>query len=423
MSIIRSLIQDVPMPRIVRVKQKYVTTEITDIAQAVRVQMEKPGIGDAVKPGMRIAVTVGSRGVAKIDEITAAIVAELKKRGASPFVVPAMGSHGGATAEGQIKVLESLHVTEETVGCPIISSMEVVELGRLENGLPVYMDKNAYEADGIVVAHRVKPHTSFSGLSESGVVKMVTIGLGKQKGAASCHAYGFGEMAKNIVAMATISIARSKILFGMGIVENPYDKPMKFEAALPKQIIELDQKLLIEAKANMPRIMFDPMDVLIVDRIGKEITGMGMDPNIIGRFTTPYISGGPNVSKLVVFDLTDETKGNAAGIGLADFTTRRLVNRIDFEKMYANSITSTVSLPSKLPMIMETEEEAVMAAIKTSNAKDLAKLRLVRIQDTLHIEEFWISEALLDEALANPAVSVCGELEPMRFDESGYCIN
>jgi hypothetical protein len=252
---------------------------------------------------------------------------------------------------------------------------------------------------------------------------MITIGLGKQKGAASCHSYGFGHMGKNILAMAEISLAKAKILFGVGTVENPYDQPMKIVAAPANQIVELDQELLIEAKANMPRIMFDPMDVLLIDRIGKEITGMGMDPNIIGRFTTPYIDGGPTVEKLVVFDLTDETKGNAAGIGLADFTTRRLVNRIDFAQMYANSLTSTVSLPSKLPIILETEQDAVMAAIKTCNARDLSKLRLVRIQDTLHIEEFWISESLLDEAIANPAITVCGELEPMRFDNNGRCVN
>lgn len=422
MSVIHDLIKDAPIPRLIKVKQQYTTTDIEDVELVVRQELAKPEISSTLRPGMSIALTVGSRGVNKIDKIAAAIVREVKNRGAHPFVVPAMGSHGGATAEGQIEVLKSLGVTEETLGCPIRSSMEVVKLGQLDNGLSVYMDKNAYHADGIIVLNRVKPHTSFQGLSESGIVKMITIGLGKQIGAASCHAYGFGHMGKNILAMSAVSLANANIIFGVATVENPYDKVMKIVAVPANKIIETDQKLLVEAKANMPRIMFDPMDVLLVKQIGKEITGMGMDPNIIGRFTTPYISGGPNVSKLSVFDLTDKTEGNAAGIGLADFTTKRLVNRIDFDKMYPNSLTSTVSLPSKLPIFLDNELDVVLASIKTCNAKDLSKVRLVYIQDTLHIEEFWISEALLGEAESNPDITICGELQTMGFDETGRCL-
>jgi len=423
MSIIRSLIQGAPLPRIVRARQRYLTTEIPDVAAAVNEQFTRPGVGDSVRPGIRIAVTAGSRGIARGDEILMAIVAELKQRGALPFIVPAMGSHGGATAEGQRKVLEELNITESTAGCPIVSSMEVVELGALPNGLPVYMDRHAFEADGIVVVNRVKPHPAFRGPLESGMVKMITIGLGKQKGAESCHAYGIDDMPRHMLEMASISLNKAKILFGVGIVENPYDKLLVIEAVPAAEIIERDKQLLIQAKANMPRIMFDPMDVLIIDRIGKEIAGTGMDPSIIGRYSNPTMTGGPKIRKIAVLDLTDTTRGNANGIGLADFTTRRLFNRIDFDKTYANSITNTSVMPVKLPMILETELDAVQAAIKTSNARDLAVVRLVRILDTLHLDEFWISEALMGEARANPAVTVCGELEPMRFSEAGKCLN
>lgn len=423
MDIIQELIKNVPLPRIVKVRQKFPAGEITEVALVVKEQFTKAGIGDTVRPGMRIAVTVGSRGISKIDQIAAAVVAELKNRGALPFVVPAMGSHGGASAEGQAEILKGLGVTEKSVGCPILSSMEVVKLGQLDNGLSVLIDRNAYEADGIVVLNRVKPHTAFRGKSESGLVKMITIGLGKQKGADFCHAYGFGHMAEHILAMSAISLAKTKILFGVGIVENAYDKPLKIVGVPAAEIVEQDAKLLVEAKANMPRILFDPMDVLLVDRMGKEFSGSGMDPNITGRYPTPFATGGPKVEKLVVFDLTEETHGNANGVGMADFTTRRLVSQLNYAAMYANAFTSTVLAPVRVPATMETERDAILAAIKTCNAKDLTQVRLVRIQDTMHLGEIWISEALLGEAKANPGIDVCGEPEMMKFDDQGRLLN
>lgn len=423
MDIIHELVKNVQLPRIVKVKQQFPATEITDVAAVIKEQFTKEGVGDTVRPGMRIAVTVGSRGIGKIDQIVKATVIEIKNRGAMPFIVPAMGSHGGASAEGQVGVLNRLGITEQWLECPILSSMDVVELGRLENGLPVLMDRNAYEADGIVVLNRIKPHTAFRGPSESGLVKIITIGLGKQKGAESCHSYGFGQMAKHILAMSAVTLSKANILFGVGIVENAYDKPMKIVGVPAAEIVEKDRELLIEAKANMPQILFDPIDVLIVDRMGKEFSGSGMDPNITGRYPTPFATGGPKVEKLVVLDLTDETHGNANGVGMADFTTRRLVSRIDYAAMYANAFTSTVVRPVRVPATLETERQAIQAAIKTCNARDLTKVRLVRIKDTLHLEEIWISDFLLKEARSNPAVTVCGEPEDMRFDETGRLLN
>jgi hypothetical protein len=423
MGIIQDLLQDIPLPRMVKVRQKFAAPEVADLAGTLRQELGKPGTGDRVKPGMRIAIAVGSRGVAQIPAITRVTVEEIKKRGGVPFVVPAMGSHGGATAEGQEEVLTQLGVTEASVGCPIVSSMEVVEVGRLPSGLAVLIDKKAYEADGIVVINRVKSHTAFHGPSESGLVKMLSIGLGKQKGADSCHAYSFKHMAEHIVAMAKIKLERCNFLFGIATVENAYDHVAIIAAVPAEDMIEVDQRLLVEAKANMPRIMFDPMDVLVVDRIGKEISGDGMDPNITGRYPTPYASGGPVINKLVVLDLTEKTHGNANGMGAADFTTRKLVDKADWDATYANALTSTVCEPIRIPMVLASDQEAIRAAVKTSFARDLAKVRLVRIKDTLSLGEIYVSEALLPEAEANPDIEVCGSPVAMKFDAVGNLID
>ncbi|MDR3589214.1 MAG: lactate racemase domain-containing protein [Negativicutes bacterium] len=422
MGIIQDLVQDIPLPRMVKVRQKFAAPEVADLVGTLRSELAKPDVGDRVKPGMRIAIAVGSRGVAEIPTITRVTVEEIKKRGGVPFVVPAMGSHGGATAAGQQQVLAELGVTEASVGCPIVSSMEVVEVGRLPSGLAVLIDKKAFEADGIVVINRVKTHTAFHGPSESGLVKMLSIGLGKQKGADSCHAYSFKHMAEHIVEMAKIKLEKCHFLFGIATIENAYDHVAVITAVPAEKMIEVDQKMLITAKANMPRIMFDPMDVLVVDRIGKEISGDGMDPNITGRFPTPYASGGPVINKLVVLDLTEKTHGNGNGMGAADFTTRKLLNKVDWDPTYANALTSTVCEPIRVPMVLESDKEALQAAIKTCFARDLTKVRLVRIKDTLSLGEIYISEALLPEAEANPDIEICGSPEAMKFDAAGNLI-
>jgi len=419
MEIIKSLLRGTPLPRLAKIRQNFAAPEVADVAGALRDQLAKPGVIDTVKPGMRIAIGVGSRGVAGIPTLTRVTVEEIRKRQGLPFVVPAMGSHGGATAEGQRDVLANLGVTEETIGCEICSSMEVVEIGRLENGLPVYMDKFAYGADGIVVINRVKPHTSFRSQIESGMVKMITIGLGKQKGAESCHAFSFKYMAEHILAMSAISLARTPILFGVGTVENAYDGIARVVAVAARELIETEKGMLAEAKANMPRIMFDQFDVLIVDRIGKEISGDGMDPNITGRYPTPYVSGGPDIAKIAVLDLTDRTHGNANGMGAADFITRKLANKIDFEKTYANGVTSTVVNPTKMPMVLDDDRDAILTAVKTCNARDLAQARVVRIIDTLHMGEIFVSGSMLAEALSNPAIEVLSSPADLIFDQAG----
>lgn len=419
MDIIKELLKDVPLPRMVKIRQTFNADEILDVSAALSTALVDSGQLKQIKPGMNIAIAAGSRGVAQIATLVRTTVAEVKKQGANPFVVPAMGSHGGATAAGQAEVLAHLGITEEYVGCPIVSSMEVVEITRLPNGMPVYIDKNAYQADGIIVINRIKPHTAFRGPNESGLVKMITIGLGKQKGAESCHAYGFKHMHSLIPAMAQEMLKLAPIMFGIATVENAYDHVAKVIVAGAAELIETDRQLLIEAKAAMPRIEFSPIDVLVIEEIGKDISGDGMDPNITGRYPTPYPTGGPEVSKMVVLDLTEKTGGNANGVGTADFTTRRLVNKTDFQSLYANGITSTVVRPNAIPMTLDCDLDAIRAAVKTSNALDLSKVRLVRIKNTLQLGEIMISEAMLPDALSLANVTICSEPFEMQFDEQG----
>ncbi len=419
MDVIQELLRDVKLPRLVKVRQSFDVPRLTDVPGTLRRELSRVEISRRVRPGMRVAVAVGSRGVAEIPTLARVTVEELKRLGAEPFVIPAMGSHGGATGEGQREVLANLGVTEESVGCPIKSSMAVVEIGRLDNGLPVYIDENAAKADGIVVINRVKPHTAFRGDNESGMVKMITIGLGKQKGAESCHAFSFKYMAEHILAMARITLAKMPVLFGVGSVENAYDQVAKVVAVTPDELIDTDRRLLVEAKSYMASLPFSQIDVLVVDRIGKDISGDGMDPNITGRYPTPYASGGPDVSKVAVLDLTEATHGNANGMGKADVVTRRLVDKTNFPMTYCNALTSTVFEPVKIPMVMECDRDAIKAALKACNAKDMSKVRLVRIQDTLHLDELLVSEALLAEVAAHPRLQAAGEPAAMRFDAAG----
>jgi hypothetical protein len=415
MGILEELLRDIPLPRMVKVRQHFHAPEIDDVASAVRRAIAEAGVLPRISPGDRVAIAVGSRGVADIPTIAREVVRAIAAVGGQPFLVPAMGSHGGATAEGQREVLESLGVTEAFVGAPIVSSMDVVEVGRLPNGLPVYTDKHAYQADKIVVINRIKPHTAFRGPVESGLLKMITIGLGKQKGAEAAHAYSFKYMAEHVLEMAKMVIARAPIVFGVGTIENAYDRPAKIVAIPAEKLVDEEPKLLVEAKALMPKIAFTPLDVLVVDEIGKDISGDGMDPNITGRYGTPYASGGVEAARTVVLRLTEKTHGNANGIGLADITTRDVFESIDWEKGYANALTSTVVGTVKLPMFLDTGELAVKAAIKTCNAFDLTRVRLVRIKNTLHLKDIWISESLLHEARQRDDIEIVTEPLPMDF--------
>lgn len=416
MDIISELLREIQLPKMVKVRQKFYAPQLADVAGEVQKAIKEAEVLSRISDNDRVAIAVGSRGVADLPILVRETAEAVKKAGGKPFIVPAMGSHGGATAEGQIDVLQQLGVTEEEVGAPIRSSMEVVKLGELPNGLPVYMDKFAYESDKIIVINRIKPHTAFRGPVESGLMKMITIGLGKQKGAEAAHAFSFKYMAEHVPEMAKISLAKAPIIFGLGTIENAYDKPAKIIAVPAEDLEKVEPELLIEAKSLMPKIHFDKMDVLIVNEIGKDISGDGMDPNITGNFATPYASGGPEVTRTVVLGLTEKTHGNANGIGMADMTTKAVMNEIKWEKGYTNALTSTVIDVIKLPMCLDTQELAVKAAIKTCNAFDLNKVRVVRIKNTLEIDEIWISESMIDEARKNSNLEILTELEELVLD-------
>lgn len=419
MGVVNRLVGGMPIPRMVRVRQKFDDAHLADVGAAVRRTLCESGVLRGVKPGMRVAVTAGSRGIANIALILRTIVEALREAGAAPFVVPAMGSHGGATAEGQLDVLRSLGVTEAFLGCPIESSMEVREIGRTPDGRPVQIDARAAAADGIVAVNRVKPHTSFTGPYESGLMKMLAIGLAKQAGAEVCHQEGYAKMAGNIEKYGRAILRDARVLFGVAILENAYDQTCEVTALPPGEIAGREPELLLRAKALMPGILLPDVDVLVVDRMGKNISGLGMDPHITGCFATSYASGPPRPGKLAVLDLTDETHGNANGIGVADVTTRRLFERFDPEVTYPNAITATLTQAVRMPLVMDSHKLAIQAAIKTAPGFDKARIRMVRLRDTLHLSEIFISETMLPDAAENPRVEVLGEPEELSFDGEG----
>ncbi|WP_210023372.1 MULTISPECIES: nickel pincer cofactor-dependent isomerase, group 22 [unclassified Paenibacillus] len=402
-----------------RVRQTFGDFQIHDIERAVNKQLERPGTLDKIRYGQTVAITAGSRGIPHIDKITKAIVDEVKRVGGKPFIIPAMGSHGGATVKGQLEILESYGINEVFLGCPVLATTETIKVGETEYGLPVYLDKYAYEADGIVVVNRVKPHTAFRGLYESGLVKMLTIGLGKQKGAQICHSHGFENMALNIVAGAKIILESCNILFGVAVMENAYDQTRKIHAVPAEDILDEEPVLLEEAKQHMPSLLLNEFDVLIIDEIGKNISGDGADPNITGNFSTPYATGGAVKQRTIVLDLTEETHGNACGLGMADFTVQRAFDKMDFEKTYPNNITPAVSGPGKIPIILANDRLAIQAGIQTCVGINHENVRVVRIKNTLKVEEILISESLLDEARKHSSIEILEEPKDMAFNESG----
>ncbi|WP_413738430.1 lactate racemase domain-containing protein [Sodalis sp. RH21] len=418
MLIIDNILADVILPDVINVSQRFAVEEIDDVEKALRKQLNTPEIKNKIKPGANIAVGVGSRGIADLPLLVSVTVDELKLNGANPFIVPAMGSHGGASAEGQTSVLAALGVTEESAGCPIISSMAVENIGEI-NGFPVYMDKAAMEADGIVVINRIKPHTSFTGKYESGLLKMIVIGLGKQKGANSAHMMGFGHMAKNLIDFGKYKIENTPILFGVGSVENAYDHIAKIAVIPAEDILEKEAELLQQAKKAMPSIPFNPIDVLIVDSMGKHFSGNGTDPNITGKVGTPYIHPMQKTNRMAILDLHEKSHGNAAGVGLAEFTTRRLFNKIDFEQVYANHLTSTTLPGAKVPIVLDSDLLVIKACIFTSNVEDPEKLRIVRLRNTLTLDHMQVSVTLLDEIKNNPNLQVQGSPAKWEFDEQG----
>jgi len=411
------------IPLLARVRQRFATDRLPDVPGGIHdgfAALEARGMLARVKPGARIAVTGGSRGIADIPFILRSVVDELKARGAEPFLIPAMGSHGGATAEGQIEMMAGYGMTEASLGCPVRATMDVIQVGTTPGGIPVYYDEMAAAADGVIVVNRVKAHTAFRGTVESGVSKMIAVGMGKRHGAEALHSAGLGTA---IVDAATVTLREANIVAGVHIVENAYEQVHTVRVTAPDAIIAADAELLTLANTLLPRVPFDALDVLIIDTMGKNISGTGMDPNIIGmwrRFGGPRV---PDFTRIVILGLTPETHGNAMGIGLADFTTQRVFDGIDHYALMMNAITAESIAAAKIPIIRPNDVDAIEWAIRSALRGVDRPPRVARIRNTLHLDTLAISPALLPEVDANPLLERSGDPEPLYADEDGYLVN
>jgi hypothetical protein len=410
---------DIELPRFVKVRQKFSNDTLDDADAAIAASFA--ALPDVDLVGKRIAVGVGSRGIGPQPPVVRAVIRELKAAGAKPFIVPAMGSHGGGTVEGQLGILKEYGITEEYAGAPIEASMDVVQVGSLKDGWPVYCDRIAYEADYIVPCNRVKPHTDFRGVHESGMVKMMAIGLAKHVGAEALHRQGFARFADVIPEAGKVFLDNTKTLFAVAMVENAYDQLMHVELVERDRIFERDAALLELAKANIPRFHFEAMDLLVVDQIGKNISGSGMDPNATGRPNTklPGFEDAPDIHRIVVRDLTDATHGNATGLGGADVTTQRVVRKMDWTATYINIVTSGIIDSASVPLVANTDKEAIALALRGCPKLDSKDARIVRIKNTLSLSEVWASETLRDEIEAHPKMEILGDAFEVMYDNEG----
>ncbi len=423
MKTVTDLIKNVPLPPMYRVREKFDGARIPDeeLLDVLRVELNRPALKSRVRPGMRVALTCGSRGIYRYQDLARTIVDFLKECGAEPFIVAAMGSHGGATSEGQRDILTGYGITEEAMGCPVLCDMDTVEIGKSPvRGKSVRIDRNAASADGIFLFNRVKPHTSYRGRYESGLMKMMAIGLGKQHGADDIHGQSPAIMHELIEEYGRTILTNCPVLGGIALLENAYDQTCRIRGLTPEEIISDEPQLRDESYGTIARLLFDKTDVLVVDRIGKNISGDGMDPNVTGRFCTKYASGGIDAEKVVVLDLTDETHGNAQGVGLADVTTRRLVGKMKLEMTYPTGVTNTFLHLMKIPMIMDNDREAIQLALRSCpEAEDPEHKKLIRIPDTAHLEIIEISEGLLPAARENPDLEILDGPYFWDFDAEG----
>jgi hypothetical protein len=380
-----------------KIRQPSDRTRLDDPAAVLRSQL--PALDAVIHRGAEIAIAAGSRGIANLALVIGEISAYVKARGARPFVVPAMGSHGGATAEGQCEILKLYGITEATVGAPIRSSMDSIELPRGDLSFRIFMDRHAHESDGVILVNRIKPHTDFHGRFESGLMKMALIGLGKLEGARAVHDFGIYGLRELIAPGAAQVLSTGKILAGVGLVENAFHDSLHVELLAASAIAREEPRLLDLAKRHMPRLPTNAIDVLVVDRMGKDISGVGIDPNITGRIGVAgeHDASAPRVGAMMVCALTPETHGNAIGVGLADVITRRLFESIDYPSTYANVITSSFLERGKIPVVAETDREAFDIAWRSCGHIAPGRARVVRILDTLHLEEVYVSPAVLEE--------------------------
>ena len=418
-SALRALLSQVEIPKFYQVRQCFPKDGIQDVPACLREKLARMEIGRKIQPGMRVVLTAGSRQIAHMPEILRELAAYVRGQGGQPYIIPAMGSHGGATAEGQRRILESYGITEEFCGCPIYSTMETVQVGTTADGAPVRMDRFAHEADAIIVVGRIKGHTAFRGPYESGLVKMIAIGLGKREGADLLHQGGFREFGKRLPEYARVIWEHCNILFGVGLIENEFDETCRMEVIPGEEIFTQEPPLLQYAKSRMPRLLFPETDILMVHEIGKNISGNGMDPNVTGTFGTPYATGGIKKQTTVVLDISEASHGSFVGLGTADITTKRAFEKLDTDATYFNMMTTKVLGVGKIPMVMEDDRMAVQAAIKTLVDVNPKQVRMLYIKNTLSLQTILISEALFQESVGQAGVELLEGPRPLRFAPDG----
>ena len=416
---ISDMLSSVEIPRMVLVRQKFDSFSLPPASIDKILYEQFTGISASISPGMRVAIAVGSRGIANLVQLVRTTVDYLISCGAKPFIVPAMGSHGGGTAAGQAQLLKNLGIVESTVHCPVISSVETVRLDTVVDGQPVFMDSKAFAADGVVMICRVKPHTDFRGRYESGMLKMLTVGLGKPKGAQIFHQLGQSKMAYMLQRIGQVILSEANILFAVTVVENAYDATYSVDVVKASEILDKEPELLVTARRMMPQILVDECDVLIVDEIGKDISGAGMDPNVSGTFVYENMEGGVKANQVCVLDVTEASHGNALGIGMAHATTRRLEEKLDRDSMYLNSVTAGTMLESHIPPVMENDLDAIRLCMWVCRHENGSGDRIIRIKNTLRMEHIMVSEFMLDQVYANRRLEIIGEPLHMLFDQHG----
>lgn len=392
----------------IKIKQIFESNRIKDIASTTREQLSKTEISELDFNDKRIAIAIGSRGIDNLHIIVKEVVQFLKEKGALPFIVPAMGSHGNSTDKGQKDILNSYGINEYAMGIPVISSMETVEIGVTKSGIKVYLDKVASKADMIIPINRVKPHTDFKGEIESGLCKILAIGLGNQKGCTSLHERGIGNFNHIIPEVASFIISHTNVGFGVAIVEDSYNHIAIINTILSDNIISEEKKLLEISKKMMPKIMIPEIDVLIVENFGKNISGAGMDPNVTGRTSVESSEGfkGPKIKRIVVLNLTDESHGNACAISCADFITKQFFDKINFQATYKNSIACYNPRSAQIPIVADDEETAIAMAISSCQNVTVKTAKIVRIKDTLSLGEIYISESLISTVKKNDRIII-----------------
>jgi hypothetical protein len=411
-------IKQIKLPEMVKIEQNILDIHLTNIFETVQKQIAKTKFNKKIENGSKVAIAVGSRNIDKLSDVVAALITEVKRIGGIPFIIPSMGSHGGGTAEGQIEILRDLDISIKNLDTPIISSMEVIKIGETKSHIPVYIDKNAMLADAIIVVARIKPHTDFSGDIESGLLKMLAVGLGKHKGATIIHSYGIESFSKIIPEVGLKVLEKAPIALGIALLENNYSKLSEIVAIDPENFLEVEKKLLKKEKLLMPKLPLSEIDILLVNEIGKDISGAGMDPNIIGRSKSTEKNMGKNIHIIIPLDLTEKTHGNAGSIGLSDLITKRLFEKIDFNVLYTNLLTFNGYIDGKIPIVLKNDEYAIKVAMKILN-KNCENVKVVRIQNTLNIIKMEISKALLGEVQNNKNIKIIGEARRLKTDILG----